>query len=252
MTRLTLLAFLFAASVLPATAQALSRADSLHASGDLETALQVLDSLLVNKGPGPEVSWRAARAAVNRGILIEQEDGDAAKEAYLQAETHALAGIEVDETDALAWEWLAIARGRRTLTEGLRTRATLVNGVREASMQALALDSLRSGAHHVLGMWHAEVRRLNTFERLGAGAFGANDFGEASWDDAIFHLRRATELAPEAIVHGVDLARVYLDVDRDEDAAAELRRVVALPATEPSDEVLREEARALLNELEGG
>jgi len=252
MRRLTLPVLLLLASALPGSAQSLSLVDSLHASGDLEDALHVLDSLLMNKGPGPELSWRAARAAVNRGMLIEKEDRDAAREAYLEAEAYALAGIEADETDAAAWEWLAVARGRRSLTEGLRTRATLVNGVRDASMRALALDSTRSGAHHVFGMWHAEIRRLNTFERMGAGALGADDFGKASWDDALFHLERAASLAPEALVHGLELAKVYRDVDRDEDAIRELRRVIALDALEPTDELLRAEARELLGTLEGG
>jgi len=254
MRRLTLPMFLLAALLGPdaADAQRWAEADSLHAAGEPRAALDVLDSLLDDKGPGPEASWRAARSAVNVGMLAEPDDRDAAKAWYLRAEAYAEAAIEADPSDARAWEWLGIARGRRTLTEGLRTRATLVNGVREASTRALALDSALSGAHHVLGMWHAEVRRLSTFERMGAGAFGADDFGKASWEAAVDHLRRATELAPEALIHGVELAKVYRDVDRDADALRELRRVVQLEAREPSDALLLEEARELLTDLEGG
>jgi len=252
MPRFILASLLLLVSALPARGQDLARADSLHARGELRAALDLLDSLVVDKGPGPELSWRAARTAVNRGMLIERTDRDGAREAYLRAEAYTRAAIDVDSADARAWEWLGIARGRRTLTEGLRTRATLANGVREASLRALALDSTLSGAHHVLGMWHAEVRRLNTFERLGAGALGADDFGDATWDAAVSHLERATRLAPGALVHGVELARVYLDIDQREAALAELRRVVALEAVEPSDELLRSEAHGLLADLDGG
>lgn len=234
----------------PGHAQAIQRADTLHEQGRAAEALAVLDSLVEVEGPGPEVSWRAARTAVNLGML--EPEREEAKSWYLRAEGYADARIAVEPEDARAWEWLGVARGRRTLTEGLRTRATLVNGVREASMQALALDSTLSGAHHVLAMWHAEVRRLNTFERLGAGALGADDFGDATWDAAVHHLERAVDLAPGALVHRLELAKVYDDIDRRDDAVAQLRRVLELEAVEPSDVVVRREAEDLLAELEGG
>lgn len=242
------------------TADVAARADSLLAADEAIAALDLLDAALAGKGAGdgavvgsdPDLSWRAARVAVNLGMVVEAEDSDAARERYETAEAYADARIAADSADAQAWEWLAIARGRRTLTVGLRTRATLVNGVRSAAARALALDSLRPGAHHVLGMWHAEIRRLNTFERLGAGAFGADDFGEATWDDAVLHLETATRLAPAGLVHGLELAKVYLDVDRPDDAAAELQRVTALDTRDPGDALIRTEAAALLARLEGG
>jgi tetratricopeptide (TPR) repeat protein len=234
----------------PGHAQAIERADALHDEGRAADALALLDSIVEAEGPGPDVSWRAARTAVNLGMLAEE--GEEAKSWFLRAEAYAEARIAVEPEDARAWEWLGVARGRRTLTEGLRTRATLVNGVREASLKALALDSTLSGAHHVLAMWHAEIRRLNTFERLGAGALGADDFGEASWDAAVEHLERAVALAPEALVHRLELARVYEDVDRRGDAITQLRTILELEGTEPSDAVVRLEAESLLGELEGG
>jgi tetratricopeptide (TPR) repeat protein len=229
-----------------------ARADSLLMSGAASAALDLLDVALADKGPHPELSSLAARAAVNLGMVTEPEDRDRARRFYEVAEAYAERRISVDSTDAHAWEWLAVSRGRRTLTEGRRTRATLANDIRTAASRALALDSLRPGAHHVLGMWHAEIRRLNTFERLGAGALGGDDFGSASWDRAIHHLETATRLAPDAPVHGVELARLYLDVDRLDDALTVLRRVVKLDAREPGDVLLRTEAEALLARLEGG
>ncbi len=230
-----------------------ARADSLLLTGDVRAALALLDEALETEGPVVELSWRAARAAVNHGMRQEPDSEDRAREWYRRAETYADARIEADSSDARAWEWLAIARGRRSLTEGMRTRATLVNGIRDASARALALDSARAGAHHVLGMWHAEIRRLNTFERLGAGALGADDFDEATWDEAVHHLETATRLAPEGLVHGLELARTYTDVDRPEDAVVELRRILALEIREPGEEIVRREAVELLGRLrEGG
>lgn len=229
-----------------------ARADSLLASDAAGAALDLLDAELADKGPTEELSWRAAQVAVHQGMVAESSDEEAARDRYRAAESYAERRIAVDSTDARAWEWLAIARGRRTLTEGLRTRATLANGIREASSRALALDSTRAGAHHVLGMWHAEIRRLNALERLGAGAFGGDDFDQASWERAVHHLEEAARLAPDEPVHGVELAKVYLDLDRTAEAAAELRRVTALETREPGDALLRAEAEELLARVQRG
>jgi hypothetical protein len=59
-------------------------------------------------------------------------------------------------------------------------------------------------------------------------------------------------LAPEALVHRLELARVYEDVDRRGDAITQLRTILELEGTEPSDAVVRLEAESLLGELEGG
>jgi tetratricopeptide (TPR) repeat protein len=228
-----------------------ARADSLLMADRAAAALDLLHAALADKGPDAELSPLAARVAVNLGMVAEPADRDRARRHYEAAEAYAEQRIAVDSSDARAWEWLAVARGRRTLTEGLRTRAALANDIRAASVRALALDSLRPGAHHVLGMWHAEIRRLNTFERLGAGALGGDDFGDATWDLAIHHLETATLLAPDGLVHGVELAKVYLDVDRIDDARAELRRVVTLRPRDPGDFLLLAEAGDLLARLGG-
>jgi len=226
-----------------------ARVDSILRTDEPEAALDLLDPILADIGPHAELSWRAARAAVNRGMLLEPRSEDEARNVYRRAESYAQERIDADSTDARAWEWLAVARGRRSLTEGMRTRATLVNGIRAASEHALRLDSARAGAHHVLGMWNAEIRRLNTFERLGAGALGADGFGEASWDDAVHHLETATRLAPEGLVHGLELARIYVDLDRTDDAITELRRILSLDVREAGDGIVRAEAEALLEDL---
>jgi Flp pilus assembly protein TadD len=111
----------------------------------------------------------------------------------------------------------------------------------------LALDSLSAGAHHVLGEWHAEIRRLSGLERWAARELlGLDEIGNASWDDAVEHLERAVALAPDVLVHRLDLARAYLDVGRKEDARRELQEVLDLPAVEPIDSLQKESAIRLL------
>jgi Tfp pilus assembly protein PilF len=127
----------------------------------------------------------------------------------------------------------------------------LAEEVRRQALRVLELDSLHAGAHHVLGQWHAEVRRLSGVSRFFARhVLGAEVLDQASWDQAVRHLERAVELAPQGIIHHLELARVYLDRDREADARDELREVLQRPALEPTDPLHKQEAVRLMGELD--
>ena len=96
--------------------------------------------------------------------------------------------------------------------------------VREAALEALALDSANAGAHHVLGVWHAEVRRLSGVERwLARRLLGGAIFEEASWEAAEGHLLTSVALDPGGLIHHQDLAKLYLDRGRTEEARFQLK-----------------------------
>jgi len=153
-----------------------------------------------------------------------------------------------DPTRVEGEEWLAIALGRRALSEGPRTRVHLAVEVRRTALEALRLDSLAAGAHHVLGEWNAEVERPSGIERWGARKLlGADAFKDASWDRAVEQLRRAVALDPTGLIHHFDLARVYLDVGWTDRAHAELEEVLTRPAVQPADPFLTRRAQKLLD-----
>lgn len=230
----------------PASAEALVRqGDSEH------TALRPLEALATFRrvlGSSPDnydALWRAAREAVNLGMLAA--DGSDRKRWYEEAETYARQARAANPDDARGAEWLAIALGRRALDEGPRTKVRLAVEIHSVAMDALALDSLDAGAHHVLGEWHAQIRRLSGVERwMARKLLGGGVFEGANWEDAERELKRSIELDPTGLVHYLDLARVYLDLDRPEEARALLRQVLERPAVEPVDPLHKQEAQELL------
>ena len=61
-----------------------------------------------------------------------------------------------------------------------------------------------------MGMWNAEVMRLNGFTRMMAKNFlGGKVFGQASWPEAKRYMEESVANEPDRIVHRVDLAGVY-------------------------------------------
>ena len=189
--------------------------------------------------------WRSAREAVSLGGLANS--GDERKEWFQAAEQYARQAVTANPEGVDGRLWLAVSVGRLALTEGPRGKVRLAIEIREHALATLQLDSLNSGAHHVLGEWHAEIRRLSGVTRWAARRFlGADVFDEASWERAEHHLTQAVASDPNTATHQLDLARLYLDLDRRDEAEVHLRRVLELPATDPEDAMHKEQAQELL------
>ena len=102
----------------------------------------------------------------------------------------------------------------------------------------------------MIGMWNAEVMRLNSVTRLIArNILGGRVFGTASWKEAVRYMEASVAAEPERIVHRVDLAGVYDDTGEKARARAELETALRLPVTDVNDESYKAEARALLARL---
>jgi tetratricopeptide (TPR) repeat protein len=222
------------------------RGDQAHEALRPRDALALFEEALSEDPDNFAALWKASREAVNLGMLAS--DDEERKALNEKAVRYARRAREVDAGNPRAGEWLSIALGRQALDEGPRSRVRLAQEIREVALETLALDSLNAGAHHVLGEWNAEIRRLSGVERWFARKLlGGDVFKEASWQSAEFHLRRAVELDPGGLVHHLALARVYLDTGREEEARAQLREVLERPAMEPVDPLYKQEAHDLLS-----
>lgn len=200
-----------------------------------------------------EGHWRAAVALVDRG----QETPDSVKSPardslYLAAEQHARRAIALREDGPEGHFVLAMALGRVALTKSRKDRVKYAVGIYEAATRTLELDPDHDGAHHVLGLWHAEGRRTSGFNRFMAkNLLGGKILGKSNWDKAIEHLETAVRLDPTRIYHRLDLARVYVDRKRYSAARAELARIETLEDRERFDPEYRQEARRLGEKIAG-
>ena len=225
-----------------------TRADELHADLRPADALESLRGALQADSTRFDALWRASREAVNLGMLAE--DDDEARAWYDASVDFAERAVGSQPDSASGYQWLSIALGRQALLEGPRSRVRLAVAVRDNARMALQIDSTAAGAHNVLGEWHAEIQRLGGLSRFAAERLlGADTFRLASWDEAVRHLTRAVELEPEAIIHRLALARVYLDLDRKAEARAQLLLAVELPTLQPTDSLNRREAEELLRRI---
>jgi tetratricopeptide (TPR) repeat protein len=169
---------------------------------------------------------------------------------YRRAERFARLAVAVNPSDAEAHFHLARAVGRVALSHGPKDRVKYGKVVREEALEALRLDPDHPGALHVMGMWHAEVRRLPGIARFFAKSFlGGQILGSAKWDEAVRLLSRAVEVDPERLAHHLDLARIYRDIGQAEQARMHYQHVIDGAATDYNDEHYKAEAAAELAKL---
>jgi tetratricopeptide (TPR) repeat protein len=188
------------------------------------------------RAQGPDVA--ALNAAAGSAVDRAEFDTDKSRQTALYAEALRYARQSVAAAPNAAEGHFHVARslGRTALAAPARDRVRLSVEVRAATLTALRLDPDHPGALHVLGMWNAEVMRLNAVTRALAKNFmGGEELGQASWNEAVRLLERAVALEPARIVHRLDLALVYRDVGRDDAARAQLDWIAKAPATDFND-----------------
>lgn len=191
---------------------------------------------------------KAAHDAVDKGEF--NPNGEQRKALYRNAEQYARRAVAANPNDAEGHFELARAIGRNALTMGARDRVKYAAEVRDQAMAALKIDPRHAGALHVMGMWNAEVMRLNGFTRMIAkNLLGGRVFGEASWDNALKYLEQAVEIEPNRITHRLDLAGVYADRDMKDKARQEYEWIATAPAVDYNDKNYKEEAAKRLKDL---
>ncbi len=198
---------------------------------------------------------RASGSAVELGEF----ERNSSKQGLLYAEAERLARRAVATAPRSADAHFALARalGRTALSVGKRERIRYATDVREHAVAALAIDSTHAGALHVMGMWNAEVMRLNGVARMVARNFlGGQVFGSASWGEAVRFMERSVAREPDGISHRLDLAKIYLDLaegkrtaEYRERARDHLEHALALPPATYNDRHYLLEAEQLLRRL---
>lgn len=211
-------------------------------------ARAALDAALAMDARSYDALWRRARVAVDIGEA--STDRPAQKAAFRDGVSFATRAMAANPNHPEGHFQLARALGREALTVGSRERVKYALDVRTHALRALELEPKHPGSLHVMGMWNAEIMRLNGVARMIAKTFmGGAVMGTASWAEAARYLEQAVAVEPDRVVHHLDLARVYRDTKRGADARREYEAAVRCPLVDPSDTEFKRQATSELAEL---
>lgn len=193
-----------------------------------------------------EILWRISRTYADSAEVLQhkpEQDEDTILGLYETARDYADRAIEVNPTSSMAFTRRAIATGQIALYRGIWSAVSLVKETREAIERAVELDNENSIAHFVLARSHAEVSQR---PRIIRGPLG---LGWANINRALDHFDIAIALRPDYIRYRLDAARAFIR-EKEYDRAEELLANVAdLPKNSQLDDMYREQALELLEEV---
>jgi tetratricopeptide (TPR) repeat protein len=222
--------------------------DREYAARNAQSALDFYTKALSLEAKNYEALWKASLAETD---LAELAPKGALQDSLLNVATvHAAAAIGVNPHDAEGHFCAARVAGRKALTLGTRDRIKYAKIVRLEALDALKADSLHPGALDVLGMWNAEIMRINGLARAFAKAFlGADIFALASWDEAQRLLELAVKGDPARIVHRLDLAGIYADRGDKARAREQYEIIAKAPLHDATDPLYKQQAAERLRKL---
>jgi len=226
----------------------IAQANRDRATRDVASALKEFEAALSIDANNYDALVNAAECAVELGEFnanAKQRDS-----LFQSAEQYARRAVAANPNGAEGHFQLAQALGRTALAQGPRDRIKYGIEVREQALAALRIDPQHSGALHVMGMWNAEVMRLNGFTRMIAKNFlGGQVFNEANWDNAQKYMERSVAADSARIAHRLDLGEVYADRKLRDQAIAQFEWIARAPVTDFNDPHYKEEAARKLKEL---
>jgi len=247
-------ATLAVACVVASAARAQSVSDHIaqghrdRSTRDARSALREFEAALAIDANNYDALVNAAECAVELGEFnsnTKQRDT-----LFRSAEQYARRAVAANPNGAEGHFELAQALGRTALSQSPRDRIKYAIEVRDEGLAALKIDPQHSGALHVMGVWNAEVMRLNGFTRMIAKNFlGGKIFNEANWDEAQKYMERSVAADSARIAHRLDLGAVYADRKMREQAIAQFEWIAQAPVVDFNDPHYKEQAARRLKEL---
>jgi tetratricopeptide (TPR) repeat protein len=215
-----------------------------------DVALQHYQAALAADSMSYEANWKAARAIADVAKQI-QGNADSLKHRrdslYSIGRGYAERAIRADSTQADGHYALAMVLGRLSRTKGSKERVRYAKIIFDEASRAVEINPNHDNAHHVLGAWNAEVKRLSGIQRFFAKAlFGGGFMSRANWNDAVQHLEKAVAIHPEHIYHRLELAEVYADIGQNSKAREQLAIIPTLPLADVLDAQYKDQAANLL------
>src|SRR6266571_590817 len=234
-----------AAQAQPTVAEHIALGDSAHAALAPQQALGHYRAALAHDSTNYAALWKAGREAVDIAKQIEGKD-DSSKQVrdslYVVARAYGEAAVRVNPNGADGHFTIAQALGRLSRTKGGKERVRFAKIIYDEGMKALECDSTHDGANHLIGAWHAEVKRLSRFQKF---------LDKGNWEDAQKYLQKAVALKPQNIFHRLELGEVYVDVGKYSKAREQFTAIEGLPIADVLDHEYKQEAKQVLADIKG-
>lgn len=223
--------------------------DRLLSAGKPAEALNAFRRAESGSRPDATLFVRMAKACVDQSLI--ETDEDVRLSWSRKAVNYATKAVTASPQSSIAHAHLAVSYGQVAVDAPAREKMDLSLLLKKHAVRALELDPNNFVAMIVLGIWHREIANLNWALKL-ALRMVYDEIPTASFAEAKRLLARASQLHPEVILPGLELAKTLILMDDSEGALRELRRIAPLPARDAGDPARLREVRSLIRTLSAG
>jgi tetratricopeptide (TPR) repeat protein len=142
--------------------------------------------------------------------------------------------VAANSNSATAHLCLAVAYVKNFQFVDTRTAISYSRGIKAEAETAIRLDPKNDVSYYLLGRWHYGVANMN-FIYKGLVKLIYGGLPHASNELAKENFLKAIALAPNRIIHHLELAKTYHVMGENDLALAELKRCAALSPTDRDD-----------------
>ena len=228
------------------TAATMAAADSAFKRLDYPAALASYRQVLSVAPDRAEVLWKLARLRV---IQSEATDSGLDEPLLREAELFARQAVRSDPSCAQARVWLAGTIGFLALTAPVGDQVKMSREIMAQTDTALALDPRDDVVYSIRGSFFHALGNVGWVKKNLAALF-LGSVPPGGYAESEVALRKAIEFAPLVMRHQYELAILYIDWGREEEAVEVLRRAAQLPVQVASDVPRLKKIRSLLRDLE--
>merc|ERR1712226_36624 len=226
---------------------ALKQADEYHQANEFQ---KVYDTLLLHKSEisNCEVQWKLARAARDLAQL-KATSKERKKELTYEGLECAENAVKADEKSFAAHKWKGILLSEVGDYEGNKKKIENAYVIRDEFLRASELNPEDATSYFLLGEWCYNVSDMSWMLRQAAKAiFGTPP--SSTFDEALKNYLKAEQVSPGFYVGNyVSLGKTYLKLKNKEEAKKWLQKGAEFERESEKDDVLIEEAKALLKTI---
>ncbi|HWB58148.1 MAG TPA: hypothetical protein VG733_01590 [Chthoniobacteraceae bacterium] len=227
----------------PRIADLIKQADADDARGDARDAIAKLEAADKITPNNPSIIIRLSKEYSDL-VAVSKPASEAAKMAQTSLD-YAKRAVALDPGSERAHLALAVGYGRMTDFTDNKTKLIYSKYIKEEAEKAISIDPNDDYAYHVLGRWNYGIASLSPVLKIMA-KFIYGGLPDASMEEAANYFKKAIVIAPQRIIHHLELARTYTALGKPELAEKEWEIILTLHPTSGEEEAAQKEAREIV------
>ena len=227
---------------------ALTTADNAFMSLNYSAADSLYRAGLEANPESADIYWKLARLNISIAESINPSESAKRMPYYSKAVDYARKSVAIDSTNASGHTWLAAALAVKADKIGAKEKVKRAGEIKRELDKALALNPHDDVAWSILGSYHHQISNIGWFSRLVGSTF-IGGMPEGNRKAAEHAFKKAISLNPRAVRHYYELALLYIDEGRKEEALQILQVASKKPVLMKGDVRRLEEIRVLIRKL---